>query len=44
VHLSRAAPGGFALLLGHLWDRVPDTQTYEDLKTNGYEPAFLVRN
>lgn len=44
VHLFLAAPGGFALLLGHVWDRVPDTQTYEDLKMNGYQPAFLVRN
>jgi len=44
LHLFLAAPGGFALLLGHVWDRVPDTQTYEDLKTNGYEPAFLIRN
>jgi hypothetical protein len=44
LHLFLAAPGGFALLLGHVWDRVPDTQTYEDLKANGYAPAFLVRN
>lgn len=44
LHLFLAAPAGFALLLGHVWDRVPDTQTYEDLKTSGYEPAFLIRN
>lgn len=44
LHLFLAAPGGFALLLGHVWDRVPDTQTYEDLKINGYKPAFLIRN
>ncbi len=44
LHLFLAAPCGFALFLGHVWDRVPDTQTYEDLKTNGYQPAFLIRN
>jgi SMODS-associated and fused to various effectors sensor domain len=44
LHLFLAAPGGFALLLGHVWDRVPDTQTYEDLKTKGYEAAFLIHN
>lgn len=44
VHVFLAAPGAFALLLGNVWDRVPDTQTYEDLKTDGYEPAFLIRN
>jgi SMODS-associated and fused to various effectors sensor domain len=44
LHLFVAAPAGLALLLGHVWDRLPDTQTYEDLKTNGYEAAFLIRN
>jgi hypothetical protein len=44
LHLFLATPAGLALLLGHVWDRVPDTQTYEDLAVNGYEPAFLIRN
>jgi hypothetical protein len=44
LHIFLAAPGGFALLLGHVWDRVPDTQTYEDLKSNGYQPAFFIGN
>jgi hypothetical protein len=30
---------------GHLvWDRVPTTQTYEDLAARGYEPAFIIPN
>ncbi|HEX9991969.1 MAG TPA: SAVED domain-containing protein [Acidimicrobiales bacterium] len=44
VHLFLAAPGAFSLLLGHVWDRLPDTQTYEDLKADGYEQAFLIPN
>jgi SMODS-associated and fused to various effectors sensor domain len=44
LHLFLAAPAGFALLLGSLWDRVPATQTYEDLSADGYEPAFLIPN
>jgi hypothetical protein len=44
LHLFLAAPGGLALLLGHVWDRLPDTQTYEDLRTDGHEAAFLIRN
>jgi hypothetical protein len=39
-----AAPAGLAVLLGGVWDRVPTTQTYEDLSGNGYEPAFVIPN
>ena len=44
LHLFLSMPGVLALLLGHFWDRMPPTQTYEDLVTGGYEPAFLIRN
>ena len=42
VHLYLAAPRGVALLLGHLWDRLPETQLYEDLAADGYLPSFVV--
>ncbi|WP_390479744.1 hypothetical protein, partial [Frankia casuarinae] len=44
LHLFMAAPSGFAVLLGGVWDRVPATQTYEDLAASGYEPAFFLPN
>lgn len=44
LHLFMAAPAGFAVLLGGVWDRVPTTQTYEDLAGNGHEPAFIIPN
>lgn len=44
VHLFLATPAGLALLLGHVWDRMPDTQTYEDLAARGYQPAFRIPN
>ncbi|MGH3436433.1 MAG: SAVED domain-containing protein [Sciscionella sp.] len=44
LHLFLATPAGFAVLLGGIWDRVPTTQTYEDLAVNGYEPAFTIPN
>lgn len=44
LHLFLAAPAGFAVLLGGIWDRVPTTQTYEDLAANGYEAAFTIPN
>lgn len=44
LHLFMAAPAGLAVLLGGVWDRVPTTQTYEDLCGNGYEPAFTIPN
>lgn len=42
LYLFLATPAGFAVLLGGIWDRVPTTQTYEDLAANGYEPAFTI--
>ena len=45
IHLFLAGPHGAILLLGHLWDRMPTTQLYEDLASNdGYSPSFLIRN
>lgn len=41
IHLFMAAPLGLALLLGHRWNRVGLTHTYEDLKP-GYERAFTI--
>jgi len=41
IHLFLATPMGAALFLGHLWNRIPPTQLYEDVKT-GYEPTFSV--
>jgi SMODS-associated and fused to various effectors sensor domain len=31
LHLFVAAPLGLALLLGHVWNRIPETQLYDDL-------------
>ncbi|MGH3783095.1 MAG: SAVED domain-containing protein [Pseudonocardiaceae bacterium] len=42
VHLFLAGPMGFALLLGHRWNRVAPTTIYEDLQTDGYEAAFTI--
>jgi SMODS-associated and fused to various effectors sensor domain len=44
LHLFMAAPAAFAVLLGGVWDRVPTTQTYEDLAGDGYEQTFLIPN
>lgn len=44
LHLFMAVPVALAVMLGGLWDRVPTTQTYEDLGGNGYEPAFMIPN
>lgn len=44
LHLFLSMPAGLALLLGHVWDRMPDTQTYEDLSFDGYQPAFFIPN
>lgn len=45
LHLFLAMPGDLALLLGHLWDRMPVTQLYEDLGGNsGYLPSFSIPN
>ena len=43
VHLFMSAPDGVALLLGHLWNRMPDTQLYEDLGPGrGYSPSYRI--
>ena len=45
VHLFLSAPHGAVLLLGHLWDRMPPTQLYEDAGAIGsYSPSFLIPN
>ena len=43
VHLFLSCPHGVALLLGHLWNRMPSTQLYEDLGPGrGYSPSYLI--
>ena len=42
VHLFAAAPSGVMLFLGHRWNRIVSTTTYEDLGALGYLPAFVV--
>lgn len=45
LHLFLSAPNGVMLLLGHLWDRMPPTQLYEDLGVaGGYAPSYLIPN
>lgn len=45
AHLFLAMPHGLALLLGHLWDRLPPTQLYEDLGSGrGYAASFHIPN
>jgi hypothetical protein len=41
LHVFQACPIGFALLLGHVWNRLPETQLYDDLGSGrGYTPTF----
>jgi hypothetical protein len=41
LHLFQAAPLGFAVLLGHVWNRMPETVLHEDLGPGrGYASAF----
>jgi hypothetical protein len=41
AHLFQAGPLGLALLLGHVWNRMPETQLYDDLGAGrGYTPTF----
>jgi hypothetical protein len=43
IHLFLAAPRGFALLLGHRWNRVAPTIVYEDLGPGRrYIPTFAI--
>ena len=45
LHVFLATPHAAALLLGHLWDRMPRTQLYDDLGRFGkYSPSFLIPN
>ena len=43
IHLFLAMPSAAAMLLGHLWDRIGETQLYTDLAP-GYTPAYLIPN
>jgi hypothetical protein len=41
VHLFMSAPNGLALLLGHVWNRLPETVVYEHWGAGrGYFPTF----
>jgi hypothetical protein len=41
LHLFQGAPLGLAVLLGHTWNRLPETIVYEDLSAGrGYAPSF----
>jgi SMODS-associated and fused to various effectors sensor domain len=42
VHLFLSIPSGCALFLGHIWNRVPTTQLYEDVNGD-YAQSFLIR-
>ena len=42
VHLFFACPNAVALFLGHRWNRVAPTLTYEDLNDGSYQAAFRV--
>jgi hypothetical protein len=43
LHLFQSAPNGIGILLGHLWNRVPVTQLYDDANSpEGYFPTFLL--
>src|SRR5882724_2143513 len=45
LHLFVATPKDAALLLGHEWDHMPDTQLYEDQGiSGGYLPSFFIPN
>jgi len=41
IHLFLACPGALAMILGHRWNRVLPTLTYEDV-IGSYQPAFEV--
>jgi hypothetical protein len=43
VHLFQAAPMPLSLMIGHLWNRMPETQLYDDLGAGkGYTPTFWI--
>lgn len=43
IHLFLATPMGFALMLGHRWNRLRPTMVYEDVDSEPlYQPAFAI--
>jgi hypothetical protein len=40
VHLFLTMPKGLAVLLGHVWNRLPETVVYEDMLVANYVPTF----
>lgn len=43
LHLFQAGPLALAIMIGHLWNRMPATQLYDDLGPGaGYAPTFLI--
>lgn len=43
VHLFQATPMPLSLMIGHLWNRMPETQLYDDLGAGkGYTPTFRI--
>ena len=43
VHLFQAGPLPLSVILGHLWNRMPSTQLYDDMGPGrGYGPTFLL--
>jgi SMODS-associated and fused to various effectors sensor domain len=43
LHLFQSAPNGIGILLGHLWNRVPVTQLYDDAnRPEDYFPTFTL--
>jgi len=41
LHLFLGCPNQIAVMLGHLWNRVPDTQVHDDANgPEGYFPSF----
>ncbi|HET7444254.1 MAG TPA: SAVED domain-containing protein [Solirubrobacterales bacterium] len=41
IHLFLSCPNGLAVLLGHVWNRLPPTRVYADTSP-GYQPTFRV--
>jgi SMODS-associated and fused to various effectors sensor domain len=41
VHLFMYTSASAALFLGHIWNRVPATQLYDD-NLRGYSPTFTI--
>jgi hypothetical protein len=43
VHLFQAGPLPLAIMIGHLWTRMPQTQVYDDLGPgSGYTPTYVI--